>query len=54
MDYLEIPFPNHFPKQGKGGGPVTMVETDFIERIDFYAGAFPARYGEKLSSVMDV
>jgi len=54
MDYLEIPFPNHFPQQGKGGGPVTMVETDFIERIDFYAGAFPARYGEKLSSVMDV
>lgn len=54
MDYLEIPFPNHFPQQGKGGGPVTMVDTDFIERIDFYAGAFPARYGEKLSSVMDV
>ena len=54
MDYLEIPFPNHFPQQGNGGGPVTMVDTDFIERIDFYAGAFPARYGEKLSSVMDV
>ncbi|HIN03037.1 MAG TPA: hypothetical protein EYM60_06815, partial [Candidatus Marinimicrobia bacterium] len=54
MDYLEIPYPNHYPEQGKGGGPVTMVDTDFIERIDFYAGAFPARYGEKLSSVMDV
>ena len=54
MDYLEIPFPNHFPQQGTSGGPVTMVDTDFIERIDFYAGAFPARYGEKLSSVMDV
>ncbi len=25
-----------------------------MERIDFYAGAFPARYGDKLSSVMDV
>ena len=54
MDYLEIPYPNHYPEQGKGGGPITMVDTDFIERIDFYAGAFPARYGEKLSSVMDV
>jgi len=54
MDYLEIPHPNHYPEHGKGGGPVTMVDTDFIERIDFYAGAFPARYGEKLSSVMDV
>ena len=54
MDFLEIPYPNHFPEQGQGGGPVTMVDTEFIERIDFYAGAFPARYGEKLSSVMDV
>ena len=54
MDFLEIPYPNHYPEQGKGGGPVTMVDTEFIERIDFYAGAFPARYGEKLSSVMDV
>ncbi len=31
-----------------------MVNTDFIERIDFFAGSFPARYGDKLSSVMDV
>jgi len=54
MDFLEIPYPNHYPEQGRGGGPVTMVDTEFIERIDFYAGAFPARYGEKLSSVMDV
>jgi len=54
MDFLEIPYPSHYPEQGKGGGPITMVDTEFIERIDFYAGAFPARYGEKLSSVMDV
>ena len=54
MDFLEIPYPNHFPEQGKGGGPITMIDTEFIERIDFYAGAFPAIYGEKLSSVMDV
>ena len=40
IDFLEIPYPNHFPEQGKGGGPVTMVDTEFIERIDFYAGAF--------------
>ena len=31
-----------------------MVNTAFIDRIDFYAGAFSARYGDKLSSVMDV
>ncbi len=54
MDHIEIPYPNHFPEQGKGGGPITMVDTDFIERVDFYAGSFPARYGDKISSVMDV
>ena len=54
MDHIEIPYPNHFPEQGKGGGPITMIDTDFIERVDFYAGAFPAKYGDKISSVMDV
>lgn len=54
MDHIEIPYPNHFPEQGKGGGPITMVDTDLIERVDFYAGSFPARYGDKISSVMDV
>lgn len=54
MDHLDIPYPNHFPIQSAGGGPIVMVNTEFVERIDFYAGAFPARYGDKLSSVMDV
>ncbi len=54
MDHLDVPYPVHYPEQGAGGGPVTMVNTDFIERIDFFAGSFPARYGDKLSSVMDV
>jgi hypothetical protein len=55
MDHLEIPYPNHFPQsQQQSGGPVAMVNTEFLERADFYAGAFPARYGGKVSSVMDV
>lgn len=54
MDHLEIPYPNHFAQAGTGGGPVTMINTEFIERIDFYAGSFPARFGGKVSSVMDV
>ena len=54
MDHLEVPYPNHFAQAGSGGGPITMINTEFIERIDFYAGSFPARYGGKISSVMDV
>jgi len=54
MDHLEIPNPNHFGEPGASGGAINLINTDFIERIDFYAGAFPARYGERLSSVMDI
>ncbi|HDQ00216.1 MAG TPA: TonB-dependent receptor [bacterium] len=54
MDNIEIPNPNHFGNQGTGGGPINMVNTYFIRRVDFYAGAFPARYGDKASSVMDI
>lgn len=54
MDNIEIPNPNHFAFQGSGGGPINMINTYFIRRVDFYAGAFPARYGDKASSVMDI
>ncbi|MBN2009153.1 TonB-dependent receptor [candidate division KSB1 bacterium] len=54
MDNIEIPNPNHFGYQGTGGGPINMVNTYFVRKVDFYAGAFPARYGDKASSVMDI
>ncbi len=54
LDNIEIPNPNHFAWQGTGGGPVTMINTDFVRQVDFYAGAFPARYGDKASSVLDI
>jgi hypothetical protein len=54
MDNLEIPNPNHFGRVGTGGGPVNILNTEFVERIDFFAGGFPARYGDKMSSVMDI
>ena len=54
MDHIEIPNPNHFAYQGAGGGPINMINAQFVRRVDFYAGAFPARYGDKASSVMDI
>ncbi len=54
MDHIEIPNPNHFGYQGAGGGPINMINTHFVRQVDFYAGAFPARYGDKASSVMDI
>ena len=54
MDHLEIPNPNHFGEVGSGGGPVSILNTEFVERVDFFPGAYPARYGDKQSSVMDI
>ena len=54
VDNLEIPSPNHFGEVGTGGGPVNILNTEFVEKVDFFAGGFPARYGDKQSSVMDI
>lgn len=54
LDNIEIANPNHFGWQGEGGGPVTMINTDYVRQMDFIAGAFPAKYGDKASSVLDI
>jgi len=54
VDNIELANPNHFAWQGTGGGPVNIIQTELINNIDFYAGAFPAKYGNKASSVLDI
>ena len=53
LDGIEVPNINHFATQGSSGGPVGMINVNFIREVDFYAGAFPANAGNALSSVMD-
>lgn len=36
------------------GGLFSSFNTDIVESVDFYKSGFPARYGGKLSSVVDV
>ena len=35
-------------------GYVSSINPDIVQNINFYRGAFPARYGSRLSSVIDV
>lgn len=53
LDGIEIPTINHFSTQGASGGPVGMINVDFIKEVDFYSGAFPANRGNSLSSVFE-
>ncbi|HRZ78286.1 MAG TPA: TonB-dependent receptor, partial [Bacteroidales bacterium] len=52
LDGVEIPYINHFSTQGASGGPVGILNVDFIREIDLYSGAFPASRGNALSSVL--
>jgi hypothetical protein len=50
LDGVEIPTINHFSTQGASGGPVGIINVDFIREVDYYSGAFPASKGTALSS----
>ena len=53
LDGIEVANINHFATQGASGGPVGMINVNFIRELDFYAGAFPASKGNALSSILD-
>lgn len=54
LDGVEIPNINHFATQGSSGGPVGIINVNFIREVDFYSGAFPANRGNALSSIMEL
>ncbi|EAY25970.1 TonB-dependent receptor [Microscilla marina] len=53
LDGIEVPNINHFATQGSSGGPVGLINVDFIREVEFYSGAFPANRGNALSSVLE-
>ena len=53
LDDVEVPTINHFATQGSSGGPVGMINVDFIKEVEFYSGAFPADKGSGLSSLFE-
>ena len=53
LDGVEIPNLNHFATQGASGGPVGIINVDFIREVEMYSSAFPANRGNALSSVFE-
>lgn len=53
LDGVEIPVINHFSTQGASGGPVGIINADFLESVDFYSGSFPANKYNALSGILD-
>jgi outer membrane receptor for ferrienterochelin and colicin len=52
LDGIEVPNINHFATQGSSGGPVGLLNVNFIKEVEFYSGAFPANRANGLSSVL--
>lgn len=49
-DGATIPNPFHF--DFIGGGFYSIFNSNLVEKVEFYSGGFPARYGDRLSAVM--
>ncbi len=54
IDNIEIPNINHYPTQGSSGGPIGLLNVDFIQDVEFSSGGFSSAYGDRLSSVMEL
>ena len=52
LENIEIPNINHYPLFGTSGGPISLINTDFVQSVTFSAGGFSAAYGDRLSSIM--
>lgn len=48
LDWVPVYWPYHF------GGMKSVFNTDMIEHLELYTGGFPAKYGDKLSSVINI
>ncbi len=53
LDGIEVPNINHFATQGASGGPVGILNADFIREVKYYSGAFPANRGDALSGILE-
>jgi hypothetical protein len=54
LDGIEIPNLNHFATQGASGGPIGIINVDFIRQVDLFTSAFQARRGNAMSSVLEM
>jgi len=54
FDNMEIHSTNHFPSAYNSAGRINMVNLDLVEDIQFSTGGFVAKFGDKLSSVVNI
>lgn len=54
VDNIEVPNINHFGSQGSTGGPLSIINIDFVRDVSLSTGGFGPRFGDRLSSVTSI
>jgi outer membrane receptor for ferrienterochelin and colicin len=54
LDNIEIYNPIHFARTGESMGIISIVNPSLLKEVNFMTGGFPAKYGDKMSSVLDM
>lgn len=54
VDNIEVPNINHFGTQGSTGGPLSLINIDFVKDVEFSSGTFPSNFGNKTSSLTNI
>jgi hypothetical protein len=50
VDGIEVPNINHFGSQGSTGGPLSLINIDFVQEASFSSGGFGVKYGDRTAS----
>ena len=51
VDGIEVPNINHFGSQGSTGGPVSLLNIDFVREAAFSSGGYGVAYGDRTASL---
>jgi hypothetical protein len=54
LDNIEIYNPIHFARSGASVGVISIINPSLLRQVDFMTGGFPAKYGDKMSSVFEM
>ncbi len=54
FDNMELRSTNHYPNAFNSGGPINMINVELIRDVQFSSGGFISKYGDKLSSVLNI